>query len=133
MNYDLLIPLLLTTIVAVIGWIVAHRLTASRERAGKRRELIVTYLIEAYRRLEKASERHNEKVDMDAELESAFADIQLFGTVRQLEMTKGIIADFENEEVSNISDLIEDLRGTLREELQLEKAPSPIRQLRIRS
>jgi hypothetical protein len=31
MNPNLLVSLLITTVVAIIGWIVAHRLTAKRD------------------------------------------------------------------------------------------------------
>jgi hypothetical protein len=47
MNTEVLIPLLLTTCVAVAGWYAAHRLPARRNLANKRRELRVQYLIEA--------------------------------------------------------------------------------------
>ena len=49
MGWSLMIPLL----VAVLGWFIAHRLAAARDRANKRREVQVSYLIEAFRRLGK--------------------------------------------------------------------------------
>ena len=51
MNWQLLIPLLITTVVAVVGWLIAHALAAARDRANKRREMRVAVLIEAYRAL----------------------------------------------------------------------------------
>ncbi len=55
MNTELLLPLLITTFVAMIGWIVVHRFNSRHDFLNKRRELIIQYLIEAYRRLESAS------------------------------------------------------------------------------
>jgi hypothetical protein len=40
--------------VVVIGWTVGHWLNARRDLANKRRELRVQYLIEAWRKIEKA-------------------------------------------------------------------------------
>ena len=51
MNFGLLIPLLVTTLVAILGWVVAHAFARSRDRANKQREIRVNYLIQAYRQL----------------------------------------------------------------------------------
>jgi hypothetical protein len=81
MNWQLLIPLLVTTAVAIIGWFAAHSLTVQRDRANKRREERVNALISAYQRLFKCCEL-KDKSDLYSRaelLESAIADIQLFG------------------------------------------------------
>ncbi len=57
MNLSLLLPLLITTTVAILGWYVVHRTAVSRDRANKRRELIAQYLIEAYQKLEGIANR----------------------------------------------------------------------------
>lgn len=80
MNFSLLLPLLVTTIVAVSSWVVAHRFAVNRDRAAKRRELRTSYLIEVYRRLERAVHRHEPLPTNEEDLESAIADIHLFGS-----------------------------------------------------
>ena len=46
-NWQLLIPLVVTTIVAISGWIVGHRLNSERDLQNKRIELRIKYLLEA--------------------------------------------------------------------------------------
>ena len=86
MNWSLLAPLLVTTVVAIFGWLVAHRLSAARDRANKRRDLRVQYLIDAYRKLENAGNRNTNTSDYAAALELAVADIQLFGSPDQVKL-----------------------------------------------
>ena len=44
MNWPLLIPLLVTTVVAIVGWFIAHVLTKSRERQAEwRKEKLAHY------------------------------------------------------------------------------------------
>ncbi len=57
MNWDLLIPLLVTVIVSLSGWVVVHRLEQSRDRSRRKQELRITSLIEAYRRIDAATDR----------------------------------------------------------------------------
>ena len=49
MNWNLLFPLLVTTIVALAGWWIAHSLSASRDQRNKRREVRLGFLLEAFR------------------------------------------------------------------------------------
>ena len=87
MNSTFLLPLLVTTVIAVLGWYVAHRLSMNRDRATKRRELRVKYLIDAYRLLESVSNRPVTPATAP-QFESALADIQLFGTPAQVELAQ---------------------------------------------
>jgi hypothetical protein len=73
-NTDLLVPLLITTAVGIVGWYVAHGLAMRRDRAAKRRELRVQFLVDAYRRLESVSNRPF-RAETGKVLESAIADI----------------------------------------------------------
>jgi hypothetical protein len=85
MNWELLVPLLITTVVAVVGWFSGHSLSASRDRANKHRDIRLEYLIEAYRRLENAGGRDlPSSPEQSRDLESAIADIQLFGSLAQI-------------------------------------------------
>lgn len=80
MKFELLVPLLITTTVAILGWIVAHRLEVERDQRNKRREVRLRFLLDAYRRLEAGASRgpiHETKF-ADG-FESAIADIQLLG------------------------------------------------------
>ncbi|PXF56782.1 MAG: hypothetical protein C4B58_12275 [Deltaproteobacteria bacterium] len=121
MNWQLLIPLLITTGVAVLGWLVGHTLHTSRDRQNKRREIRVQYLIEAYRQLEAGTCRgpiHGTKIGN--EFESAIADIQLFGTDNQARMAKELAAAIaECQPEASAGPLLLSLRDALRRELDL--------------
>jgi hypothetical protein len=131
MNSPLLLPLLVTTVVAVLGWFTAHRLTAHRDRANKRRELRTQYLIEAYRKLERAVHREDTTAS-GPELESAVADIHLFGSARQVELVQAFVQQFTTTKTGDVSDLLTDLRRDLRAELQLETVPNKVAFIRIK-
>jgi hypothetical protein len=130
MNWQLLTPLLLTTIVAILGWFAAHRLAADRDRSNKRRELIVGYLIEAYRRMESCSNRRGRSFDASA-VESAVADIQLFGSPEQVRLVQDFAEQFVATGSASLDDLLAALRQDLRSELSLERVPPSVKYLRI--
>jgi hypothetical protein len=125
MSWQLVIPL----ISAVIGGFVVHLLTARRERASKRREQKIGYLIEAYRRLEVCSQRCTPSET--AKLESAVADIQLLGSSRQVELVQHFAREFAARKTASLDDLLRDLRRDLRAELRLEAVANDIVHLRI--
>lgn len=120
MNWELLIPLVITTIVAISGWLAAHRLSAARERTAKRRETRVSYLIEAYRRFESVCQRTPLGPDEAKLLESAIADIQLFGTPSQISLARKFVQEYSSKKKADVDQLLADLRRDLRSELGLE-------------
>jgi len=129
MNLDLLLPLLATAVVAIVGWFVAHRLSSNRNRDAKRREMRIEYLIGAWRRLENVANRtDNSRID---DLESAIADIQLFGSIRQIRLTHEFMENFAKNNNALLDELLDDLRSDLRNELQLEPSSKKIKHLRI--
>src|SRR5579872_6080783 len=121
MNWNLLGPMLVTILVAIGGWIAGHTLSARRDRLNKRREQRIGYLIEAYRRLESCA-RRGDKLDF-SKLESAIADIQLFGTAKQVELVQSFAIEFAAKGETTMDELLQDLRRDLRDELKLEVAP----------
>jgi hypothetical protein len=132
MNWPLLLPLLVTTITAVGGWLVVHRTAAKRDQMNKRRDLRIQYLIDAYRKLERISNRDEASPEWAGNIESAIADIQLFGSVRQVAMAKQFASDMAAERQASADELLADLRKDLRRELMLEDVSSDLKFLRIR-
>ena len=132
MNWGLLIPLLITTVTAVAGWLVAHRMAAKRDQLNKRRDLRVQYLIDAYRKLESVSNRDENSAEWAEKLESAIADIQLFGSARQVAMAKQFASEMAAESAASTDNLLSDLRKELRQELILENVPGDLKFLRIK-
>ena len=123
MNWNLLLPLLVTTAVAILGWLVAHGLAVARDQRIKRREVRLSFLLEAYRRLEAGASRgaiHGGK--FAAGFESAIADIQLLGTTEQSKMAKDLAhAIASRAPEASAGPLLLSLRDEFRRELDLEE------------
>jgi hypothetical protein len=120
MNFNLLLPLVITVVLAVAGWLAAHRLATARERAAKRRETRVSYLIEAYRRFESVCHRPPLGPAEARLLESALADIQLFGTHSQVLLAHEFVHQYSSQHIAGVDRLLADLRNELRSELGLD-------------
>ncbi len=123
MKLDLLLPLLITTVVALIGWFVGHYLSSRRDQENKRRELRVQHLLVAYQNLMDAA-CYNKLAPEEQIVQlatKAFSNIQLFGNQEQLKMVHDCIDDYSKGNVS-LNDLVEDLRSDLRKELKLVEA-----------
>ena len=81
-----LVPLLVTAIIAFFGWQRVDNLAAKRDRTNKQRDLRIEYLISAFSKLANASWRDPKAGSQYfADMETAMADIQLFGTDSQIE------------------------------------------------
>ena len=98
---------------------------------NERRKLLVSYLVEAYRKLESASNRDNHKEVLPL-FESAIADIQLLGSVRQVAMARQFALDMAQNRTASLDDLIFDLRQSLRRELELDPVEAKVVYLRFR-
>ncbi len=131
MNWDLLLPLLITTIVAITGWCVVHFFSAKRDQENKKREIRVQYLIEAFRLLANASQRKPEpNSQYFCDMESAVADIQLLGTESQVENLNIFLKEFASEGKGSLDNLLSDLRDDLRHELKLLEIEEKVRWFR---
>ncbi len=132
-NWQLLIPLLVTTVVAISGWVVGHRLNAERDLQNKRIELRIKYLLEAYRNLESSVETNVSRKNLDI-LESAISDIQLLGTPEQVDKVLSWSSQFSKTGIQkdvNLQNLLEDLRSSLRSELGLRNLNRKIRHVKF--
>lgn len=133
MNWQLLIPLLVTTVIAISGWIVGHRLNAERDLQNTRIELRIRYLLEAYRNLESSVETEVSRENLMV-LESAISDIQLLGTPEQVDKVLSWADQFSETGTQtnvDLQDLLEDLRSNLRKELGLLKISKKIRHVKF--
>ena len=122
LNIAAIIPLIITALVAVVGWFIVHELLISRDIKNKRIELKIKYLIEAYRRLEHILHRDNPDLK---DFESAIADIQLFGTKEQAELAREVALEFAKNRTASLDPLLGDLREDLRTLLHLEHLQGP--------
>ena len=130
MKLDILIPLLITTLVAIVSWYIAHSAASKRDRANKKRDLQVQYLIEAYRSLESACVRHD-ILPRKEDIERAISDIQLFGSPKQVQFAKKVTHDVEQASYTDPRELLADLRKELRSELNLQPLSDTIWHFRV--
>ena len=112
--FPLLGPML-AAMVAILGWFISYRLSAIKDHATSRRDIRISFLTEAYRRLEGAAERHDS--DSHRAMESAFADIQLYGNARQVQLVQTMLRDFAARGSLEINPLLEMIRDELRVEI----------------
>lgn len=146
LNIKLLLPLLITTSSTIYGWYFVNDLNKHRDIENKKLEIKTEYLISAYRTITMNAGRNPSEIvnfEMPEDLkermskfELAIADVQLFGTLRQIELLKTFINDpidiqvtpnnkGYNFRIKDVNALLTDLRIALREVLSLEKIPHP--------
>jgi hypothetical protein len=121
MNWPFFLQLLATAVVAFLGAWLAHAFSASRDRKNKRRDQRIAFLIEAYRRLEFVANRPS--LTDPKPIEAAIADIQLFGSLSQIQLTRAFVTEFAKSRSASLDSILEALRKDLRAELQLESDP----------
>ncbi len=117
-----LIISVLALVFSISGLFVAHILSIKRDSLNKKKEIRIQYLITAWQLLESSSNRDNNKYLTD--LEKAIADIQLFGTLKQIQLSKEIVSEFAIEKRCTLDKLLQELRDDLRKELNLEAVSS---------
>lgn len=125
MNNDLIIQCIIT----VIGWIVVYIFAIRQNTQIKKKEVTIDYLIQAWGKLEKASNRKDNRYN--TEIETAIADIQLFGTKRQIELAQQFAEEIARNKESSTLELLVLLREDLRKELKLERVPRKFKFLRF--
>ena len=124
------IKVAVTITLAFLGWLIAHHFSSKRDMVNKRRDLRISYLLEAYRKLESAAQAKDIKSKWPA-IESAVADIQLLGTPLQVELARQFANGISENGFATLDDLLFDLRESLRSELSLEKIDLSIIHLRF--
>ena len=130
MDWNLFAQLLVTVLVAIAGGWLGHRLAARRDLLNERRKMRVAYLLEAYRKLEGAGHRGDPETVWPL-LESAIADIQLLGSPQQADLARQFAIDMAQNHTAPLDPLVNDLRDSLREELELSAVRENVTYLRF--
>lgn len=130
MDWKLFFQLAVTAIVAFAGAWVGHQFSAQRDLLNERRKLRVSYLLEAYRRLEDAGNRADAAASW-SKVESAVADIQLLGSPEQVQLARKFALAMARDSAAPLNELLLDLRRSLRTELDLPNVAEPVAFLRF--
>lgn len=123
---------LVTAVVALAGWFVVHRLSAWRERVSHNRKIQTEFLIKAFQDLANAANRPPAPDSQHfRDMESAVADIQLFGSKSQIQLADSFAREFSEKQVAPLDPLLNSLRSDLRNELGYEQVNGNVRWLRF--
>ena len=124
--------ILVPAIVVMIGWIISHQFAAWRDRENRRREHRLNYLIDAFRSIAKATNRHMGHEDA-ADFERAISDIQFLGNLRQIKAAQKFANSFAGSEpqTQSLDSLLFSLRDELRKEIGRDPYSGSILYLRI--
>ena len=113
-NWELIIPVGM----AVLGGVLSHQLAAWRDRANKRREYRVGYLIEVFRSIRKLSQQpQNDVLAAVEELDRLISDIQFLGNEEQIKAAIKLGEEVSKKRTADLSPLMDALRNELRKEL----------------
>jgi hypothetical protein len=106
--------ILVTVVLAVIGWLIAHYFTSKRDVTTKRREISINHLVKAYRVLTNEISHRKPNENSILVLENILSDIQLFGSLEQVELAKKLADDVDAGDSFELDPLINSLRNELR-------------------
>lgn len=123
--------IIVTIVLAVIGWITAHYYTAKRDIENKKREIVTTHLINAYRVITNEVSHRDPSIERNIKLENLLSDIQLFGSREQIALAKKLADNVAAGSVFELNDLIVSLRSDLRKQLNLSHVPGNVKWLRF--
>ena len=132
MNLQLTVPLLVTTLVAIAGWLAGHHFSALRDRRNRLLDLKTEFLLSVHRRLERSVGKVVTRASAD-DIESAIADLQLMGSPDQARMAREYVKAWGGRDLGGISvgPLLEELRNSLRRDFDLDLIADPIEHFRL--
>lgn len=121
--------LILTAALTFWGWNKVNNLNIERDRENKKLEVQINYLINVYRILALSSNRPFEEMLISRiAIEQAVADLQLFGSIYQVEKTRDFCKELtekinknDKSSIESQDKLILSLRKDLRKYLKLEE------------
>tara|TARA_B100000745_G_C20128451_1_gene386604 strand:+ start:1106 stop:1510 length:405 start_codon:yes stop_codon:yes gene_type:complete len=119
MSWQLLIPAVIASTVAIIGWVIGHRLNAERDLKNSQRELRLKHLIRVYEVLLELG-RNVDILGNYRDVEKAVHDIQLFGTPKHIELCRRFIGEIAENGKSDHTELTVEIRNFIRSELDLK-------------
>lgn len=115
-----LITQIVTVLIVIVGWGVVGCINSRRDAANKRRDLVVSHLIDNYKILTQEIGQRETSIESITKLENLLSEVQLFGSKREVELARKLSKETADNGVSKIDPLIEEMRNSLRKQLKLE-------------
>lgn len=117
MNNSLLVSIISSSLLAgIVCAVLGHWLSSVRDKKQRLREMRIQYLVDAYRVFTKAN-RHPSIYEIADDLEQAIADIQLFGSLELIELTKKFTFEMAAYKTASLDEIQQVIRAYLRQEL----------------
>lgn len=116
----------ITVTLAIGGWLASQ----AQARRAKRRDMRIDYLLDAYRRLDRAANRPLTQATAQ-DIEAAVSDTMLLGTPSQASLASQFVRTFNADGAAEAMPLLMDLRASLRNELRLGQLPPTYSSLRV--
>jgi len=121
------LKIFITIVVALVGWVIAHKFTSSRDLKNKKRETKLNLLIKSYESIALwLSEPKGDETLKD--LVNALILVQCYGSLKQVEMARKSMKSIANRDgcVKELGNLICLLRDDFREEIELTSDGEPV-------
>ena len=126
MDIEKLLPLLITVVFTLSGWVIVHRFTSKRDLENKKRETKIALITDVYRSI---SLFRSNSEESELSLINALTLLQCFGSESQCDMvqtTLKSIADPKSADIVGLGDILTSLREDFRKELDLDPISGPI-------
>lgn len=108
------LKIIIPSLLVILGWFVANFMASKRELQSKKRDIRISYLIEAYRAIASSANRGPATSDEQKySIERAIEDIQLLGNKEQVEALNEMISRKEHDFTKILNLLRKELRGEL--------------------
>lgn len=116
------IKIIVAILVALVGWVVAHKFTSKRDLDNKKRESILSLTTECYRAIS-AYMADPGKEEGLLNLTDALIKVQCFGSKEQIDMAKRSLQSIASprNSVEGLGDLLTSLRNSFRKDLGICK------------
>ena len=125
-----LLQIFVSAFVALLVVALGHAFSSHRDRQNRRREQRIGYLISVFRAFAKVN-NHPRLYEVAGELEQAVADVQLFGTPKQVSLVQQFATELGTLQTADLNDILVELRDSLRAELGAESISTRYVWLRI--
>jgi hypothetical protein len=123
---------LITVGVALCGWLAVHRFSSWRDRINHKRKMQTDFLVTAFQHLANSANRpFAPGAEHLNDMESALADIQLFGSKKQVQLVENFATEFAKASSASLDPLLNSLRQDLRKELGYEQINSNVKWVRF--
>lgn len=126
------LKIIVTIVLAVVGWRVGYSLTIKKDIIQKRRDISIEHLINAYRILTTEVAHREMTNENKMKLENILSDIQLFGSDEQIQFAKKLTEIVAAGDAFLLDPLINSLRNDLREMIGLKRITENVNYLRFR-